>query len=281
MELIRNLLYGFQFLAEKITKKKRRSCAVILVGSVAVAAIAFTSNALGSGGKNAVYAAAEKDNPSQEEKEPEEEEALSGLGGIISGVLVTQNTNNTVGRIGTSYEAVLVGQRMATQTRESRIEVGEEVATSVEYLGDHSVDVVEDRMRMTDHDYETLLSIVEAEAGGEDMRGRILVANVIFNRVKDSRFPDTVTKVVWEKVAGKPQFSPTSDGRIHTVTVSDTTREAVNRAIDGEDYSKGALFFVAKEQAEKKNVEWFDKDLKKLFKYGVHDFYTYPDDETE
>ncbi|POP31602.1 cell wall hydrolase, partial [Lactonifactor longoviformis] len=31
----------------------------------------------------------------------------------------------------------------------------------------------------------------------------------------------------------------------------------------------------------KKNVEWFDKDLKKLFKYGVHDFYTYPDDETE
>ena len=77
MELIRNLLYGFQFLAEKITKKKRRSCAVILVGSVAVAAVAFTSNALGSGGKNAVYAAAEKDNPSQEEKEPEEEEAYT------------------------------------------------------------------------------------------------------------------------------------------------------------------------------------------------------------
>ena len=26
------------------------------------------------------------------------------------------------------------------------------------------------------------------------------------------------------------------------------------------------------------NVVWFDKDLKKLFKYGVHEFYTYPDE---
>ena len=55
----------------------------------------------------------------------------------------------------------------------------------------------------------------------------------------------------------------------------------MNRAIDGEDYSKGALFFVAKEQAEKKNVAWFEKDLKELFKYGVHDFYTYPDKDAE
>ena len=28
----------------------------------------------------------------------------------------------------------------------------------------------------------------------------------------------------------------------------------------------------------KKNVSWFDKDLKKLFKYGVHEFLHLPDE---
>ena len=62
--------------------------------------------------------------------------------------------------------------------------------------------------------------------------------NVIFNRIKHPEFPSTVTEVVWQNVAGSPQFSPTADGRINTVTVSEETREAVNKAIDGEDYSK-------------------------------------------
>lgn len=44
------------------------------------------------------------------------------------------------------------------------------------------------------------------------------------------------------------------------------------------DYSQGALFFIQRSAAEKQNVVWFDKDLKKLFKYGVHEFYTYPDE---
>ena len=45
------------------------------------------------------------------------------------------------------------------------------------------------------------------------------------------------------------------------------------------DYSEGALFFIQRSAAEKHNVTWFDKDLKKLFKYGVHEFYTYPDED--
>ena len=129
---------------------------------------------------------------------------------------------------------------------------------------------------MSDEDYETLLKIVEAEAGGEDDIGKILVANVIFNRIEHPEFPSTVTEVVWQNVAGSPQFSPTVDGRIHTVTVSEKTREAVNRAIDGEDYSQGALYFVEESTADQDNVKWFKSDLKYLFKHGVHTFYKYP-----
>ena len=120
-----------------------------------------------------------------------------------------------------------------------------------------------------------------AEAGTEDVKGRILVANVIMNRVKNEEFPDSVTEVVWDYSNGVPQFSPTYDGRISEVTVSDETKEAVRQVLEGVDYSEGALFFIQKSQAEAHNVTWFEKDLKKLFKYGVHEFYTYPDKEDE
>ena len=79
------------------------------------------------------------------------------------------------------------------------------------------------------------------------------MANVIFNRMKSPDFPSTVTEVVWENVAGSPQFSPTADGRIHGHRFRET-REAVNRAIDGEDYSKGALFFMEEAYADKSNA---------------------------
>ena len=103
----------------------------------------------------------------------------------------------------------------------------------------------------------------------------LLVADVIMNRVKSEDFPNTVTEVVWDNSDGVPQFSPTYDGRINEVAVSDETREAVKQALKGTDYSEGALFFIQKSAAEEHNVKWFEKDLKRLFKYGVHEFYTY------
>ena len=40
---------------------------------------------------------------------------------------------------------------------------------------------------ISDEDYQTLLRIVEAEAGCEDENGKLLVANVVLNRVESSR----------------------------------------------------------------------------------------------
>ena len=68
------------------------------------------------------------------------------------------------------------------------------------------------------------------------------------------------------------------DGRINEVTVTEETKEAVKQALEGVDYSEGALFFIQKSAAEKHNIAWFEKDLKRLFKYGVHEFYTYPEE---
>ncbi|MBO5474767.1 MAG: cell wall hydrolase [Lachnospiraceae bacterium] len=129
------------------------------------------------------------------------------------------------------------------------------------------------RYQLSDKDYDALLRIVEAEAGGEDQNGKLLVANVVLNRVNSSQFPDTVWDVVMQKEQGIAQFSPTADGRFERVSVSEDTIEAVERALYGEDISQGALYFCAREKADSENVKWFDRKLTKLFAYGNHEFF--------
>ena len=128
-------------------------------------------------------------------------------------------------------------------------------------------------MDITQEDYENMLRIVEAEAGGEDRTGKLLVANVIINRVKDNGFPDSVTDVIFQQENGVCQFSPIRDGRFYTVSVSDETVEAVEAALCGEDCSKGALYFMARKAADADMAAWFDKNLTRLFAYGGHEFF--------
>jgi N-acetylmuramoyl-L-alanine amidase len=120
---------------------------------------------------------------------------------------------------------------------------------------------------------DILYRIVEAEATGEDIYGKILVANVILNRVNSKKFPNTVEKVVFQKNGNTYQFSPTKDGRFWSVKVTDETIEAVSRALEGEDYSNGALYFFARRLTSQKKASWFDNSLRKVVKYGCHEFY--------
>ena len=117
------------------------------------------------------------------------------------------------------------------------------------------------------------MRIVEAEAGGEDRKGKLLVANVVINRVKNKRFPDTVTDVVYQREQNVTQFSPVSNGTINKVKISEETTGVVYSALRGEDISQGALFFMARKYATSENAQWFDNHLTFLFSYGGHDFY--------
>ena len=126
---------------------------------------------------------------------------------------------------------------------------------------------------ITAEDYDALLRIVEAEASGEDETGRLLVANVVLNRVRSAAFPNTVSEVVYQRKNGKAQFSPVHTGKIARVTVSDATRAAVARALTGEDVSEGALYFVNPTLADAGNLKWFREHLTLLFAYHGHEFY--------
>ena len=123
---------------------------------------------------------------------------------------------------------------------------------------------------MEDQEYQVLLKIVEAEAGCEDTEGRMLVANVVMNRVRNGYFPNTVTEVVYQRQDGTAQFSPVSDGRIDTVNVSQGTIDAVARVMNGEDISQGALFF----RSVRSRSGWFDQKLSRVLEHGNHIFYT-------
>lgn len=129
------------------------------------------------------------------------------------------------------------------------------------------------KYQLSDKDYDALMRIVEAEAGGEDQDGKLLVANVVLNRVNSEIFPDTVLEVVMQKEQGIAQFSPTVDGRYQSVKVSEDTKEAVERALYGEDISRGALYFCAREKADSEKMQWFDRKLTRLFAYGNHEFF--------
>lgn len=135
------------------------------------------------------------------------------------------------------------------------------------------VQVLEQTGKLSESDYESLLRIVEAEAGGEDMHGRILIANVVLNRVKSPVFPDSVERVVLQQQNGRYQFSPVYSGSYYRVRVSEETTEAVSRALDGEDYSEGALYFAARRYADPSRMRWFDTHLTRLFSYGGHEFF--------
>ncbi|MCT4543575.1 MAG: cell wall hydrolase [Vallitalea sp.] len=122
-------------------------------------------------------------------------------------------------------------------------------------------------------DYEALTKIVEAEATNEDLIGKILIVNVVMNRVKSSNFPNNIYDVVHQKINGRAQFSPIDDGRYYKLKVSNSTKKAVERAFNNEDYSQGAMYFVARSLASSNAVSWFDKNLTKVYQHGVHEFF--------
>ena len=249
-----------------------RSFAVLTLCAVLAMVISLGTRTFAESEGGRVYAASDGG-----ENSPYEEVAVpTGIAGVVSGVTDTPLSGSTVTRIGSSCEQVIVGQRVQKVTNTAAdLNVSSSMENKVNELDARSITLAENPTLMSDEDYDTLLRIVEAEAGSEDIKGRVLVANVIMNRVKSEDFPNTVTEVVWDNSDGVPQFSPTYDGRINEVAVSDETREAVKQALKGTDYSEGALFFIQKSAAEEHNVKWFEKDLKRLFKYGVHEFYTY------
>lgn len=202
---------------------------------------------------------------------------------VLGGILITSFTSLNSCSFGaltvyaaedTLAEELEVAFQEEIQTGEENVETdipAEEIVQEPETpVITEPVSATGSSFSLEEQEYQVLLKIVEAEAGCEDTTGKMLVANVVMNRVRSGNFPDTVSEVVYQKSEGKAQFSPTADGRIDKVSVSQDTVDAVARVMNGEDVSCGALFF----RAVSSNNGWFDRALNRVIEHGNHIFYT-------
>lgn len=147
-------------------------------------------------------------------------------------------------------------------------------AASGQRIVDYMVLEKECKYDLSESDYEALLKIVQAEAGNEDEEGKMMVAGVILNRVSNSKFPGTITEVVMQQENGVYQFSPVANGTYQSVKVTEETIAAVDRVLEGEDLTQGALYFASRKYADPEKMKWFDNSLTKLFEHGGHEFFT-------
>lgn len=170
------------------------------------------------------------------------------------------------GRMARQAQEAAAAKERAAAEDSGAAETAEEAAQEAAAETDRIYEVSEE-------DYDALLRLVEAEASGEDIKGKLLVANVVLNRVKSGVFPDTIKEVIYQRQNGRAQFSPVATGKIDRVAVSEETVEAVERALCGEDESAGALYFVAPAYADAGNHQWFRDNLTLLFSYEGHEFY--------
>lgn len=204
----------------------------------------------------------------------ETEELQVGLMGVVNGAKTMEEYSRAASEIDTASanEKILVGAARASRTERRRAVIGESTQSAQNVFA-YAKDVVKSN-QMPESEYYTLLQIVEAEATGEDIEGKMLIANVILNRVKDERFPDTIEGVVWQQIDGSAQFQPTIDGRIHTVEITQSTIDAVDRVLAGEDSSQGALYFMARNGSDASSIGWFEENLIPLMTHGGHEYYT-------
>ncbi len=262
---------------------KRLEKEVFIAAALVIAIVALTTKGFGGDGRDAMTAMAETPAVSREETAAGEEPGVE-YGQQVVGYLLTRDMKRQEQvRRGEGVQTVEdeQGERGAEGLMEGGSgQPGDGLGKAGSSDGDGSEDQAEGSgtreaasghggISLTQEDYQILLKIVEAEAGVCDKKGKILVANVVLNRVKSDQFPDTITGVVYQP----SQFSPVSNGSINTCRISSDTKESVDRALKGEDYSQGALFFMNRSASRNGAVSWFDRKLTYLFRYQGHEFF--------
>lgn len=90
----------------------------------------------------------------------------------------------------------------------------------------------------TSSNINLLSRLIYGEARGEPYTGQVAVGAVVLNRVKSSKFPNTIPGVIYQ--AGS--FDCVSDGQIN-LTPNDSCKKAAQDAINGWDPSYGAIYY--------------------------------------
>ena len=87
---------------------------------------------------------------------------------------------------------------------------------------------------------QLLARAINGEARGEPYEGQVAVGAVILNRVRSSKFPNTIAGVIYQPGA----FTAVSDGQIDVpIESKSTVVKAAQDALNGWDPSGGAIYY--------------------------------------
>ncbi len=122
------------------------------------------------------------------------------------------------------------------------------------------------QLQITKADIELMAKLVYCESRGEPFEGKVAVASVVLNRVMNTKFPNTISDVIFQKNA----FSCVSNGKI-VAQPNESCYDAVYEAIRGKDPTNEALFFYNPTIA---TCSWMKETSKKdSKKIGNHTFF--------
>ena len=89
-------------------------------------------------------------------------------------------------------------------------------------------------------DIQLMARAINGEARGEPYEGQVAVGAVILNRVKDSRFPNSISGVIYQSGA----FTAVSDGQINEpIDENSTVYKAAQDAMNGWDPTGGCVYY--------------------------------------
>lgn len=94
----------------------------------------------------------------------------------------------------------------------------------------------------TDEDLYLLSKIVTVESGDKSLEMAMAIANTVLNRVKDTRFPNTVEGVIYQ-VDRYKQFPPAHKSSFKDLKATGLSIIASKKALEGVNNIGGSLFF--------------------------------------
>ena len=112
-------------------------------------------------------------------------------------------------------------------------------------------------------DIQLMARAINGEARGEPYEGQVAVGAVILNRVKDSKFPNSISGVIYQSGA----FTAVSDGQINKpIEEGSTVYKAAQDAKNGWDPTGGCIYYFNPQTATNKWI-WSRPHVKTIGKH--------------
>ena len=171
---------------------------------------------------------------------------------IFAATLTTKNytvkRGDTLSQIALKYKESLTTLRKANNKWNNSIFPGQILKVSVTTSStvkkslSSSKKIVSSSKKYTASDLNLLARLITAEAGGESYKAQVAVGAVVMNRVRSSRFPNSISGVINQKYRGSYQFTCVQNGNIRRSAPASDVKAAL-AAINGTNPVKNALFF--------------------------------------